>query len=122
MNDINPSITRPLASKTTTTPGCSCFHHTPWRRRATRFHRHFVASPSKVASHSLNRALLRAAERHRGLTTPLQPLKPPAKKKTVYVWECCQCGHSGISIRVEACPACQCTRCAYCPTTKIHTR
>ncbi|KAH8589043.1 hypothetical protein B0O99DRAFT_342661 [Bisporella sp. PMI_857] len=53
---------------------------------------------------------------------PAIKLKPPAKKKTVYVWECCQCSLSGINIQTGTCPECQTPRCAYCQTTKVRVR
>ncbi|PMD25971.1 hypothetical protein NA56DRAFT_699051 [Hyaloscypha hepaticicola] len=48
--------------------------------------------------------------------------KPPAKKRTIFVWQCCQCGQSNINIQIEDCPQCSNPRCAYCPTTKVQIR
>ncbi|KAH8592565.1 hypothetical protein B0O99DRAFT_629203 [Bisporella sp. PMI_857] len=49
-------------------------------------------------------------------------LKPPAKKRTVYVWVCCQCSMSGISIQTENCPGCGVPRCVTCNTFKVQVR
>ncbi|KAH6712647.1 hypothetical protein BKA61DRAFT_610662 [Leptodontidium sp. MPI-SDFR-AT-0119] len=51
-----------------------------------------------------------------------QQFKPPSKKRTVYVWQCCQCGLSSIGIQTDPCPECGTARCAYCQTTKISVR
>ncbi|PSS22712.1 hypothetical protein M430DRAFT_33473 [Amorphotheca resinae ATCC 22711] len=54
------------------------------------------------------------------LPSPIWQLAP--KKKYVYIWQCCGCGHSGINIMVTACSACGAARCAYCRTTKVQVR
>ncbi|KAH9203699.1 hypothetical protein DL95DRAFT_138726 [Leptodontidium sp. 2 PMI_412] len=68
---------------------------------------------------------------HLGDTNPIiwpsrdmhvRQLKPPSKRKTIYVWECCQCGRGSINIQIDQCPECQNTRCAYCQTTKVQVR
>ncbi|KAF2194235.1 hypothetical protein K469DRAFT_193687 [Zopfia rhizophila CBS 207.26] len=47
---------------------------------------------------------------------------PPGRKRTAYLWQCCQCGLSGISIQTQSCPECQQARCASCQTTKVRVR
>jgi len=54
--------------------------------------------------------------------SPASRQLPPGRRRAVYVWQCCQCGLSGINIQVDTCPECQCARCAYCKTTKIQVR
>ncbi|OCK76056.1 hypothetical protein K432DRAFT_385736 [Lepidopterella palustris CBS 459.81] len=50
------------------------------------------------------------------------PVRELAKKKHVYIWECCACGQPGINIMTNACPSCNTVRCAYCQTTKVQVR
>ncbi|PVH68614.1 hypothetical protein DL98DRAFT_662101 [Cadophora sp. DSE1049] len=48
--------------------------------------------------------------------------KPPARRKTIHVWECCQCGRGNLNIQLEQCPDCGVSRCAYCQTTRVSVR
>ncbi|KAK1980072.1 hypothetical protein LZ30DRAFT_724346 [Colletotrichum cereale] len=41
------------------------------------------------------------------------------KRKQAYIWQCCNCGQGGISIKSEACRSCGYPRCAYCPVSKV---
>ncbi|CCF33515.1 hypothetical protein CH063_00141 [Colletotrichum higginsianum] len=41
------------------------------------------------------------------------------KRKHAYIWQCCNCGQGGISIKSEACRSCGYPRCAYCPVSKV---
>ncbi|KAK1996514.1 hypothetical protein LX36DRAFT_637840, partial [Colletotrichum falcatum] len=41
------------------------------------------------------------------------------KRKQAYIWQCCNCGQGGISIKSEACRSCGYSRCAYCPVSKV---
>ncbi|KAH8775746.1 hypothetical protein F5882DRAFT_164510 [Hyaloscypha sp. PMI_1271] len=52
----------------------------------------------------------------------LRERKPPARRKTMHVWECCQCGRGNINIQLEQCPDCGVYRCAYCKTTRVQVR
>jgi hypothetical protein len=33
-----------------------------------------------------------------------------------WIWTCCKCGHSGMTVIIEQCPDCGRSRCSYCPT------
>ncbi|CVK84648.1 uncharacterized protein FMAN_01600 [Fusarium mangiferae] len=52
--------------------------------------------------------------------TPFNELAP--RKKVVYVWICCQCGHGGMKITVDPCPYCGVPRCANCDTRRFNSR
>ncbi|KAK2051807.1 hypothetical protein LY76DRAFT_527891 [Colletotrichum caudatum] len=41
------------------------------------------------------------------------------KRRQAYIWQCCNCGQGGISIKSEACRSCGYPRCAYCPVSKV---
>ncbi|KAH9203328.1 hypothetical protein DL95DRAFT_399437 [Leptodontidium sp. 2 PMI_412] len=61
-------------------------------------------------------------ERERNLYVNAWKCCPPAKKRSIYVWLCCECAQSGINIQTADCPGCQAPRCAYCPTTKVRVQ
>ncbi|PMD42863.1 hypothetical protein L207DRAFT_320396 [Hyaloscypha variabilis F] len=47
-------------------------------------------------------------------------LRPPARgRRYVYIWHCCSCRKTGISILSEACPDCGVSRCANCQIEKV---
>ncbi|KAH7001072.1 hypothetical protein EDB80DRAFT_721423 [Ilyonectria destructans] len=41
------------------------------------------------------------------------------KKRTVFIWTCCACSHSGMRVSVERCPSCSTPRCSYCTLAKV---
>ncbi|KAK1979596.1 hypothetical protein LZ30DRAFT_170266 [Colletotrichum cereale] len=57
-------------------------------------------------------------------------VSPPVSKNTirgsskscVYVWTCCQCGDSGMTINIAHCPVCYYDRCTHCPIAKTRVR
>ncbi|KAH6866988.1 hypothetical protein BKA58DRAFT_215447 [Alternaria rosae] len=50
------------------------------------------------------------------------PFRNHAKKRHVYIWQCCRCGYSSIPISSGGCPGCGDGRCAYCTTTRVQVR
>ncbi|KAF5603050.1 arginyl-trna synthetase [Fusarium pseudocircinatum] len=54
--------------------------------------------------HRLTIGGLKAAPPSLYFQTPFNELAP--RKKVVYVWICCQCGHGGMKITVDPCPYC----------------
>lgn len=50
------------------------------------------------------------------------PIVHGPKRKAVWIWYCCTCGHSGIRISIQSCPTCDNPRCATCRTEKIYVR
>ncbi|KAK1671953.1 hypothetical protein BDP55DRAFT_731843 [Colletotrichum godetiae] len=49
------------------------------------------------------------------------PSSKPSSKTYVQVWTCCICGDSGMTTRIDYCPACHNIRCSRCPvqTTRV---
>ncbi|KAI5457394.1 hypothetical protein BGZ63DRAFT_77613 [Mariannaea sp. PMI_226] len=41
------------------------------------------------------------------------------RRKQIALWTCCNCGNSGMSMRVDPCSYCQTPRCVLCPVSKI---
>ncbi|PCD25877.1 hypothetical protein AU210_012311 [Fusarium oxysporum f. sp. radicis-cucumerinum] len=50
------------------------------------------------------------------------PKQVGPKRKTVTLWTCCVCGHSGMSVNIAACQSCTSPRCAYCLVERVKTR
>ncbi|KAH7142188.1 hypothetical protein EDB81DRAFT_55461 [Dactylonectria macrodidyma] len=44
------------------------------------------------------------------------------KKRQVALWTCCNCGQSGMSMRVDPCVYCSTPRCMYCPVIKVKSK
>ncbi|ORY58579.1 uncharacterized protein BCR38DRAFT_74795 [Pseudomassariella vexata] len=52
----------------------------------------------------------------------LIPKTHGSKKKQVVLWDCCQCGNTSMSIRVDSCSYCHEPRCPYCPVSKVKVK
>lgn len=50
------------------------------------------------------------------------PIQELARRKVVWVWICCCCGHGGMKVSVDPCPRCGVPRCPSCDTQRINTR
>ncbi|KAK2136379.1 hypothetical protein NOF04DRAFT_1001920 [Fusarium oxysporum II5] len=53
-------------------------------------------------------------------STPYR-VRPP-RRKVVWIWFCCCCGHGGMKVSVDPCPRCGIPRCPNCDTQRYNTR
>ncbi|EWZ86970.1 hypothetical protein FOWG_10432 [Fusarium oxysporum f. sp. lycopersici MN25] len=53
-------------------------------------------------------------------STPYR-VRPP-RRKVVWIWFCCCCGHGGMKVSVDPCPRCGVPRCPNCDTQRYNTR
>ncbi|KAH7219299.1 hypothetical protein DER44DRAFT_84733 [Fusarium oxysporum] len=46
----------------------------------------------------------------------------PPRRKVVWIWICCQCGHGGMKVNIDPCPYCSTPRCPNCETQRLQGR
>ncbi|KAK1837646.1 hypothetical protein CCHR01_19732 [Colletotrichum chrysophilum] len=46
----------------------------------------------------------------------------PPRKKYAFMWTCCYCGQSGMTVVVDPCPNCHYPRCSRCRVDRVQTR
>lgn len=54
------------------------------------------------------------------LPVPIRELPP--RRKVVWIWICCCCGHGGMKVSVDPCPHCGIPRCPTCHTQRYNIR
>ncbi|KAH7126499.1 hypothetical protein B0J13DRAFT_565570 [Dactylonectria estremocensis] len=53
-------------------------------------------------------------------TLPIWELPP--RRKVVWIWICCYCGHGGMKVSVDPCPRCSTPRCPTCHIQRFNVR